>query len=145
LQTVLSFITALGKPATVTCKPSRHLGRQNIMTETQSLAIDIINISPDNSICLINAPSINENSTIFKLFNSSDHNNQQLLLTPENKRKFVEVILSEGVEVFFHKLDIKMNNDFLFTAYDGLSGVEVSKKITVPDWFLKKYAGTLML
>jgi hypothetical protein len=117
-----------------------------MLTETQSLAADIINLVPVNSTCFINAPSINDDSDILKLLqpSSTNHYDWQLTLTTDNKRKLIDVIISEGVEVDFHRLDIKTDNDFLFTAYDGFSGVKVTDKITVPDWFIKKYSDSLM-
>jgi hypothetical protein len=48
---------------------------KKIMTETQSLAIDILNLVPDDSTCFINAPSLTEDSDISKLLQptSRDH------------------------------------------------------------------------
>ena len=115
------------------------------MTETQSLAIDIIKLVPDNSTCFINAPSIDENSAVLKLLQVSTNNyDWELTLTPDNKVKLIDIIISENIEQHFHKLAIKHNDAVLFIAYDGMCGVEVTKQINVPDWFAKKYADTLM-
>lgn len=115
------------------------------MTETQSLAIDIIKLVPDNSTCFINAPSIDKDSAALKLFQRSTRNyDWQLTLTSDNKQKLIDIIISENIEREFHRLDIKHNDTVLFIAYDGICGVEVKKDINVPDWFAKKYADTLM-
>ena len=119
---------------------------KKIMTETQSLAIDILNLVPDNTTCFINAPSIGNNLDILKLLQSSitDDYDWQLTLTTDNKRKLIDVIISEEIETSFHRLEIKKGDDLLFIAYDGFSEVTVKNRNIVPDWFAKKYSDTLM-
>jgi hypothetical protein len=116
------------------------------MTETQSLAIDILNLVPDDSTCFINAPSLNEDSDISKLLQptSRDHYDWELKLTTDNKRKLTELIISDEVETSFHRIDIENEDNFLFIAYDGFSGVKVKSRDIVPDWFAEKYSDTLM-
>lgn len=117
-----------------------------MLSETQTLAADIINLVPDNSTCFINAPSINDNSDILKLLqpSSRDHYDWELKLTTNNKRKLIDLIISDEVETSFHRIDIESDNTILFIAYDGFSGVKVNDRLTVPDWFVKKYSDTLM-
>ena len=138
-------------PQYVTCtnvssKPPGHDRQINMMTETQALAIDILNLAPDNSMCFINAPSINGDSDILKLLqpSSRDHYDWELKLTTDNKRKLIALIISDEVETSFHRIDIEGGNNFLFIAYDGFSGVKVKDRLTVPDWFAEKYSDTLM-
>jgi hypothetical protein len=118
----------------------------NAMTETQSLSIDIINLIPDDSMCFINAPSIGDNSDILKLLQTSsrEHFDWELKLTSDNKQKLIALIIRDEVETSFHRIDIETDNDILFIAYDGFSGVSVKNKTIVPEWFVNKYSDTLM-
>jgi hypothetical protein len=116
------------------------------MTDTQSLAIDILNLVPDNSKCFINAPSLNDDSDILKLLqpSSRDFFDWELKLTINNKQKLIDLIVSDEVETSFHKIEIESDNDLLFIAYDGFSGVKVKDRLMVPNWFAEKYSDTLM-
>ncbi|QLH47733.1 MAG: hypothetical protein HWD58_20290 [Bacteroidota bacterium] len=97
------------------------------MTDTQSLAIEILKLVPDNSMCFINAPSIHETSEVLKLFQPSKHYDWQLKLNEGNRNKLIENILKENIESEFHMLTIENNEHPLFIAYDGMCGVLVKK------------------
>ena len=114
------------------------------MTETQSLAIDILKLVPNDSTCFINAPSIYKDSGIIKLLQPSTQYDWQLNLSKENKNGLIEVILKENIECEFHMLTIEHDGIPLFTAYDGMCGVLVNKLTNIPEWFSRKYEGTLM-
>lgn len=116
------------------------------MTETQSLAIDILNLVPDDSTCFVNAPSLDDHSDILKLLQPTSRNyyDWELKLTTDNKRKLTELIISDEVETSFQRIDFEHENNFLFIAYDGFSGVKVKRRDIVPDWFADKYSDTLM-
>lgn len=112
------------------------------MTDTQSLAIDILKIIPDDSLCFIQAPSIDK-SAILNLFKPSQFDYyRQIELTKENKNRLGEVITSENIESHFHSLEIKHNNSLLCEAHDGMEMVILSKNMNIPNWFADKYLKT---
>jgi hypothetical protein len=113
------------------------------MTETQSLTIDILKIVPDNSICYINAPSIDNSSAILNLLQPTELiYNKQIKLTKENKTAFINIVTSESIEEHFHNLQIKHNSDLLCEAFDGMDMVTLSKNINVTNEFIDKYIKT---
>ena len=109
------------------------------MTEEQSIIIDILKLVPDNSICYINAPSINEDSAILKILSSAEQYNWNLMLTLENKRILTAIISSESIQDYFHRLYIKFDNSTLCESYDGMCTVILSDTLKIPEWFSDKY------
>jgi hypothetical protein len=110
------------------------------MTEQPSLIIDILNIVPNNSICYINAPSINDDSAVLKILLPSDDNyDWHLTLTADNKHFFINIIIAESIQHEFHRLDIKYDNSLLCESYDGMCTVILSENLNIPKWFADKY------
>jgi len=113
------------------------------MTDTQSLTIDILKIIPDNSVCFIQAPSIDNSSAILNLFQPSEFAYyQQIILTKENKNEIVKAVVSENIEEYFQNLEIKHNNSLLCKAHDGMEMVTLSESINTPNEFIDKYVKT---
>lgn len=109
------------------------------MTEEQSILIDILKIVPDNSICYINAPSIDDDSIVLKLLVPADNYDWCLTLTADNKQKLTGAINSESIQDYFHRLDIKNGSAHLCEAYDGISTVILPDLKNIPKWFTDKY------
>ncbi len=110
------------------------------MTEEQSIIIDILKIVPDNSICYINAPSIDKHSEVLKILISVDEYDWNLVLSAENKKKLTDIINSESIQDSFHRLDIKLDNSLLCESYDGMCTVILSDVLNIPEWFADKYS-----
>jgi hypothetical protein len=110
------------------------------MTEEQSIIIDILEIVPDNSICYINAPSIDEGSGILKILVPSNSFDWSLTLSADNKIKFENIIKTEGIQHSFHRLDIEFNKLQLCESYDGMCTVILTDNLNIPEWFTNKYA-----
>ncbi|MDX2045231.1 MAG: hypothetical protein SFU87_00500 [Chitinophagaceae bacterium] len=114
------------------------------MTESQSYIIDVLNLVPDNSVCYIQAPSI-ENMEFINLMKESPFEYfKQLALNPENKKILIRLIETENVEDFFHNIEIRYNNQLLFEGYDGMEFGTVSKTLQLPGSFKEKYIRGLM-
>jgi len=114
------------------------------MRETQSFLIDIIKIVPVNTVCYIQAPSLDE-SEILRMLQPSEYNYyRQITLTPENKTELINIISSENIEEYFHNLEIKEDNLLVVQAHDGMEIGIISKSFKVPDWFVDKYVKTEM-
>lgn len=114
------------------------------MTIEQSFTIDTLDIVPDNSICYIQCPSIDDDSKIKELFVPSEFNyNSKIILTFENKQRLKEIIRNEEYLVdHFQNMTIKHNNLTLLEAYDqNVFGI-FSKNLVVPQTFLDKYSPT---
>ncbi len=109
------------------------------MTDEQSILIDILKIVPENSVCYLNAPSIDDNSDVLKLLSPTSAYDWCLILTSERKEKLIEVITSEGIQDYFHRLDIKYDDSVLCESYDGMCTVILTERIRIPNWFSDKY------
>lgn len=109
------------------------------MTETQSFFIDIIQLVPEGSICLIQAPSIDDYEFQQVMKPSEFPYFQQIVLTAENKQLLCELAEHKQVEEYFHSLKIRQEEDFLFEAYDGMEIGTFSKKFQLPSDFINKY------
>jgi len=109
------------------------------MTETQAFFVDIINLVPDNSICYVQAPSL-ENSELLALLSESPYKYyKQVILSPSNKSLFCKIVSKEGVEIYFQSIEIKFNNDLLFKGYDGMDYGTISKRIELPAEFVNTH------
>ena len=109
------------------------------MTETKSYFIDVINLVPDNSICFIQAPSIDASSTLNNLLMPSELDYyQQITLSPANKEKICEIIKAEDV-VGFQGIEIRHNGKLYFEGYDGMVFGNISKDVNLPVNFIKDF------
>lgn len=107
------------------------------MTDTQSYFINIINLVPDNSVCFIQAPSL-ENSEFINLMSPSPFDYyQQLILTASNKKLLNKIVETESVEGHFQRVEIKFNDKLLFEGYDGMEFGTISKDLQLTDSFIK--------
>ena len=112
------------------------------MREELEFAIDTIEIVPDNSICYIQAPS-NENVNFLELFEKSKYNwAQQIVLNSENKEKFKNLLLRSEIEYQFHNVTIEKEEEKIFEGFDGMEIGVVSKKLSLPNWYVEKYSET---
>lgn len=110
------------------------------MTETQSYIIDIIDLVPDNSVCFIQAPSIEKSSALNDLLMPSQFSYyQQVILSQVNKKILVEIIKYEEVEGYFQSMEIRHDGKLYFEGYDGMEYGTISKDINLPDNFIKYY------
>ena len=109
------------------------------MTEEQSILLDILKIVPDNSVCYINAPSIDVNSAVLKILQTSDNHHWCVVLTEDSKRLLSEVIKSESIQDHFHQLNIKYADSPLCESYDGMCTVILQGNLDIPVWFKDKY------
>jgi hypothetical protein len=112
------------------------------MTDSQSFTIDTLKIVPDDSVCHIQAPSL-EVAQILEVLEPSDFQfYKQIKLTQSNKKLLIKLITSYDIVTYFHQLEIKQNNLRIFIAHDGMEIGEISKSIFIPDWFRIKYINT---
>ncbi len=113
------------------------------MTIEQAFTIDTLDIVPDNSICYIQCPSIDDDSKIRELFVPCEFDwGSKIILTAQNKQKLKEIIRNEPVVDHFHNMTIKHNDIILMKAYDGNVFGTFSKTLNVPQSFLDKYSPT---
>ena len=109
------------------------------MNDTQSYIIDVITLVPNNSICYIQAPSI-ENSGFLSLMQpSSLPHYSQIVLTLNNKKLLTELIANENVEEYFQSIEIRYNNKLLFEGYDSMKYGTISKELELSTQFKKMY------
>jgi len=109
------------------------------MSDEQSIIIDILKIVPDNSICYINAPNIDSDSSILKLLTSATEYDWSIILTLDKKKLLTSIITTESIQDCFHRLDIKFTNSLLCESYDGMCTVILSDNLNIPKWFTDKY------
>ena len=106
------------------------------MTETQTYFIDIINLVPDNSVCFIQAPSL-ENSQLLNLVSASPvEYYKQIILTESNKESLNKIVEVENCEEYFQSVEIKFRGKLLFEGYDGMGYGTISKDLKLPDSFV---------
>ena len=109
------------------------------MREELEFMIDTIEIVPDNSICYIQAPSIDK-ANFLELFTESKYNwARQVVLNSENKEKVKNLLLRSEFEDQFHNVTIEKEEEKIFEGYDGMEIGEVSKKLSLPNWYVEKY------
>jgi hypothetical protein len=107
------------------------------MTETQTFITEVINLVPQDSICFIQAPSI-ESLTYLELVTASSFDYyKQIILTGSNKRLLGKVIADENIEEFFQSIQIRFNDKLLFEGYDGMEYGIISKTLPLTDFFKK--------
>ena len=110
------------------------------MTETQSYIIDVINLVPDNSICFIQAPSLEDHSALNNLLMSSEFSYfRQVVLSHTNKEIISLIIKDEEVEGYFQSIEIRHDGKLYFEGYDGMEYGTISKDINLPESFIKDY------
>ena len=110
------------------------------MREELEFMIDTIEIVPDNSICYIQAPSIDK-ANFLELFTESKYNwARQVVLNSENKEKVKNLLLRSEFEDQFHNVTIEKEEEKIFEGYDGMEIGEVSKKLSLPNWYVEKYS-----
>lgn len=112
------------------------------MRETLEFTIDTIEIVPDNSVCYIQAPDVN-NVELLELLEESKYNwAKQIVLTLENKLKLKSLLLKVELEDRFHNVTIERESKKIFEGYDGMEIGEISKNLVTPNWYDKKYIET---
>jgi hypothetical protein len=109
------------------------------MNETQSYIIDIINLVPDQSICFIQAPSLESAEFQNLMTPSSFPYYQQLILSPINKGLLINLIVNECIEDNFQSLEIRLDGELLFEGYDGMEYGLISKKVNLTNKFRDNY------
>jgi len=112
------------------------------MREELEFMIDTIEIVPDNSICYIQAPSV-DNSNFLELFTKSKYNwARQVVLSSENKQKIKKLLLSSELENQFQNVTIEKEEEKIFEGFDGMEIGTISKKLNLPNWYVEKYVET---
>jgi hypothetical protein len=115
------------------------------MTETQSYAIEVIKLVPNNSLCFIQAPSIELTSALHHLLTPSPYDYyKQIVLTPINKTNLVDIIKKEEVEGYFQSIEIWYGKKLFFQGWDGMEYGHISRDINLPDAFVTNYISTEM-
>ena len=110
------------------------------MTDTKPYIIDVINVVPDNSVCFIQAPSIEGDSALNDLLMPSQFPYyQQVILSAANKETLVMIVENEEVEGYFQSMEIRHNGKLCFEGYDGMKYGTISKDINLPDTFIRDY------
>ncbi|MES2330368.1 MAG: hypothetical protein V4539_12245 [Bacteroidota bacterium] len=109
------------------------------MTDTQTYFIDIINLVPNNSICFIQAPSLENSSLLNVLTPSPFAYYKQIILTVLNKEILNKIIEVENCEKYFQSVEIKINNKLIFEGYDGMVYGTISKDLQLPNSFIKAH------
>ena len=110
------------------------------MKENKSYIIDVLNLVPDNSICFIQAPSIDESSTLNDVLTPSEFDcYHQVILSPTNKKTIIEIIKDEEIEADFQSIEIRHNGKLYFEGYDGMQFGTISKELEFPENFIKNY------
>jgi hypothetical protein len=109
------------------------------MTDSQSFTIDILKIVPNDSVCYIQAPSLEEPQIEDFIKPSEFAYYKQIELNPDNKKLLTNLIISNKIEIYFQTMEIKQNNLRIFIAYDGMEIGEISVKLLIPYWFKLKY------
>lgn len=112
------------------------------MTETQYFIIDILKIIPDETMCFIQAPSL-DNTEFLALMQPSVYDYFiQVQLSQFNKSKLTSIIAQENIEIYFQSIEIRNNSKLLFEAVDGMEIGTISQYVQMPDWFIEKYIAT---
>ena len=112
------------------------------MKQTLEFTIDILEIIPDNSICYIQAPSLDDVDFLKVMTESKYDWAQQIILSKENKLKLKKVLLENEIEEQFQNVTIEKESKKIFESFDGMEIGELSKSVIVPNWFFAKYIET---
>lgn len=109
------------------------------MTDTQTYFIDIIKLVPDNAVCFIQAPSLDNSQLLGILLPSPFGYYKQITLTPSNKEDLAKIVELENCEEHFQSVEIKFNDKLLFEGYDGMEYGTLSRDLNIPLSFEKAY------
>lgn len=106
------------------------------------LLIDLLSILPDEVVCYIQAPSL-ENDVLQKMMVDSEFDYYQLVrLNKVNKQLFIDAILIDSTIAHFQNIQIRSNGNLLFQGYDGIDYGILSNSVTIPEWFAQAYVVT---
>lgn len=110
-----------------------------MMKVDSNLFIDILTILPDELVCYIQAPSL-ENTNIVKMLRDSDLYYYKLLyINTINKQEIVNQEITNPFSAFIQNIRINVGKSMLFEGFDGVEYGTLSKKLIIPEWFKKKY------
>jgi hypothetical protein len=109
------------------------------MQHDSSLLISLFNILPDEVDLYIQAPSL-EDETILNLMSQSSKDYYKIFkLNNLNKGDFINHIETHPVLQFFQNIEIKNGEVLLFQGFDGVEVGILSKNVKTPEWFNEKY------
>lgn len=101
--------------------------------------VDILKILPDEIDCFIQAPSL-ENHFIGRMLRDSDYSYYKLLnLDKTSKDEIIKQEIETSFAMFIQNIKIKVNDILLFEGFDGVEYGTLSREISIPEWFKKKY------
>jgi hypothetical protein len=110
-----------------------------------SFLIDVLSIFPENTVCFIQAPSI-ENAIIERILESSEYDYyKQVHLTNENKLIFIEQELKNALGIYIQNIQIKQNEKLLFEGFDKVEYGILSSGLNIPKWFKDKYIPSICI
>ncbi|MBF0762559.1 hypothetical protein IR148_16085 [Dysgonomonas mossii] len=101
--------------------------------------IDVLKIMPDDIYCYIQSPDLEDNIVLGMMLPTEYDYYQCVHLDKNNKDRFIERLRNETVLEYFQSIEIKKDSILLFEGYDGIESGKISKNITIPTWFKKKY------
>lgn len=109
------------------------------MTEEQCYFKEVINLVPDDSICFIQAPSLEDSEILHLMEPGKFSYYQQVKLTAFNKKMLLEILATEEIVQYFQSNEIRFNDQLLFQGHDGMGIGIISKNLILPDQFINKY------
>ena len=109
------------------------------MTQEQLFFISVINLMPDESVLLIQGPSLESDSVLQIMSKTEFAYYNSITLNSTNKIILIEEITCNNLQDFIQSMEIRKNNQLLFEGYDRMEYGEISNQIHLPKEFIEKY------
>lgn len=103
----------------------------------KSFIIDVINLMPEESIALMQAPSLEVASIVERMEKTEFEYYNSLSLSKENKELLIQEIINNDIQDHIHSIEIRNNGQLLFEGFDGVEFGTISKHINLPVDFSK--------
>ncbi len=101
--------------------------------------IDLLKIFPDDIICYMQAPCL-ENPVIQNLWKDSDYDHNKYLQFDQSVKN---IIIRQEIETSFseyiNRMQIRIKGILVFEGFDGIEYGVISQMVNIPKWFADLY------